>query len=301
MCCYASLYAQEIQPKKFNYPYDVLVFDLPESSNGISYRLYVRPPLRNPNQGESPSTFYFLDPLRLFVPAAAMTYNYEYFNYHPASYFIGIGYQNEADGIPKEENRTRDYTPTSFNPPKDHFLAQNPVDYIGSGGCDSFLEVIQNEIIPFIENRYSVGKDRVLIGKSMSGLAAVHSALTKPNLFNRYVIVSPAIWWDDWLHPRYQRYVMKQVERISVDDYENETRVYLAVGEEEERLGLVTDLYVLVNAIRNLKADNLKVNLEVLKDEQHEGVFPAAFMKGIIGVYTDEEDRKKSSSKLRWK
>ena len=294
------MYAQEINPKKFDYPYDVRVFDLPQSSNGVKYRIYVRPPLRKSKDEVKPSSFYFLDPLRLFVPAAAMTYNYEYFNYHPASYFIGIGYQNEADGIPKESNRTRDYTPTAFDPPEGHFLASNPVDYEGSGGCDAFLRVIEEEIIPFIENRYNVNQDRVLIGKSMSGLAAVHGVLSKPNLFNRYVIVSPAIWWDDWLYPRHERYVMRQVEQVDVHEFEKETRVYFAVGEEEERLGLVTDLYVLTNALKNLRIANLKVNLQVLEQEQHEGVFPSAFMKGIVGVYADQEGIRKSSTKLEW-
>ena len=59
-----------------------------------------------------------------------MTTNYEHFNYLPAAYYIGIGYQDEADGIAKEHNRTRDYTPTAFVPPDDsHFLAGNPASY----------------------------------------------------------------------------------------------------------------------------------------------------------------------------
>ena len=108
--------AGDVAKKPFAFPFDVAVYDLPTSSNGIRYRLYVRPPLREPAEGEQPSTFYFLDALRSFVPAASMTSNYEIFNYIPSAYFIGIGYQDEADGIPKEHNRTRDYTPTKFAP-----------------------------------------------------------------------------------------------------------------------------------------------------------------------------------------
>lgn len=77
--------AQEIEAVFFEYPYEVQVYDLSTSSNGIEYRLYVRPPLREPGPGEKPSVFYFLDALRNFVPAAAMSYNYEYFNYIPAA------------------------------------------------------------------------------------------------------------------------------------------------------------------------------------------------------------------------
>ena len=89
----------------------------------------------------------------------AMAFNYEHFIYIPAAYFIGIGYQDEADGAAKEQNRTRDYTPTKFTPPdQSHFLASSPGSYEGSGGADAFLDVVEQEIIPFIESRYAVDK-----------------------------------------------------------------------------------------------------------------------------------------------
>ncbi len=294
--------AQTIEEKSFTYPYDVKVFDLPTASNGIDYRLYVRLPLRPPSEGEKSSSFYFLDALANMTPAAAMSYNYEYFNYIPSAYFIGIGYQNEDDGAWSEKNRTRDYTPTAFTPPKGHFLENSPQDWQGSGGAKAFFDVVQSEIIPFIEQRFDVDStDRVLIGKSTSGLGATYALLNRPALFNRYVIISPAIWWDDWTNPREERWIMRAARETAKTEYPAETRVYFAVGEAEERLDLVTDLYVLANSLRKRRNSNLKVNLEVLAGEQHEGVFPAAFMRGIVGVYAQEPDRKPSSSPLTWK
>ncbi|MCC3860759.1 alpha/beta hydrolase [Pseudemcibacter aquimaris] len=294
--------AQTLEEKKFEYPWEVKVFDLPTSSNGVGYRLYVRPPIEPPEEGQKSSTIYFLDPLALFTPAAAMSYNYEYFNYMPSSYFVGIGYQDEADGKWKEENRTRDYTPTSFAPPDDsHFLSGNPVDYENSGGADAFFDVVQNEVIPFIEAKYDVDdKERVLVGKSMSGLAASYAVMTRPGLFKRYLIVSPSIWWDDFLYPRMDRAIMKVAENTKDTKYPFETRVYFAVGDAEERMSLVTDLYVLFNSLQRRFDPNLKLNIEVLPDELHEGVFPNAFMRGIVGLYADEEGRRSSASKLKW-
>lgn len=296
------LLAQAINPKPFEYPFEVLVYDLPTASNGINYRIYIRKPLRDPENGEKPSSFYFLDPLRLFVPAAAMTSNYEYFNYIPSAFFIGIGYTDEADGIPKTENRTRDYTPTKFTPPDDnHFLSHNPIDYIGSGGTDAFIRVLKEELIPFIEDRFNVHEaDRVLIGQSLSALAATHILLTQVELFNRYLIISPSLWWDDWNYPRHKRYIMKQVSSVNTDLFKKDTRVYFAVGEEEDGFGMVTDLYLLANTLRMKNIDKLKINLDVLEGEIHEGVFPSAFMKGIIGIYNNEEKRRPSPSPITW-
>ncbi len=294
--------SQTIQPVPFEYPFEVDVYDLPIASNGIKYRVYIRKPLRDPAEGEKSSTFYFLDALRLFVPSASMSYNYEFFNYISSAYYVGIGYADEADGVPKEANRTRDYTPTRFAPAdNNHFLSSNPVDYEGSGGTDAFLKVLGEEIIPFVEKQYDVSNtDRVLIGNSKSGLAAVHTLLTQSGLFNRYIIISPSIWWDDYFKNRSERYVMKQSAALVKELFAKETRVYFAVGEDEERFGLVTDLYVLVNVLNNKNIPDLKIYLDVLEGEQHEGVFPSAFMKGIVGVYSGESNRRPSSTRVKW-
>lgn len=295
-------FAQTIQPKPFEYPYDVLVYDLPTSTNGVNYRIYVREPLRDPENGEKASVFYFLDPLALFVPSAVMSANYEYFNYIPPAYFIGIGYSNEEDGIPKQENRTRDYTPTSFTPPDStHFLSSSPVDYMGSGGLDAFLDVLEDQIIPFVQEHFDVSNsDSVLIGKSLSGLALTHTLLTRPELFNRYLIVSPSLWWDDWNYPRHERYFMKQVSALQADSFKNETRAYFAVGEAEERFGMITDLYLLVNTLNRKRIKKLKMHMDVLEGEIHEGVFPSAFMKGILALYSHEAKRRSTPTPVKW-
>ena len=95
------------------------------------------------------------------------------------------------------------------------------------GGADAFLKVFKDELIPFVEDHFEVSNsDRVLIGNSLSGLAALHSLLTHPNLFNRYLIISPSLWWDDWNNARHDRYVMKQISALNKDLFRNKTRVY---------------------------------------------------------------------------
>src|SRR6185295_12576295 len=82
-------------------------------------------------------------------------------------------------------DRTRDLTPTKAVGPQ---AAQFPT----AGGADNFLKFIATEVIPEIENRYRVQPYRVLAGHSFGGLFAVHTLITKPELFNSYVAVSPS-------------------------------------------------------------------------------------------------------------
>ncbi|MBC3767219.1 hypothetical protein [Neptunicella marina] len=114
--------ARAQQAQSFDYPWPVEVFDLPVSDNKVQYRLYVRAPLRKVDKNAPVHCYYFLDALSNFTPAAAMSYNYEKFNYMPTGFFIGVGYTNEKDGNARTENRTRDYTPSQFTPDSKHFL-----------------------------------------------------------------------------------------------------------------------------------------------------------------------------------
>jgi predicted alpha/beta superfamily hydrolase len=91
-------------------------------------------------------------------------------------------------------DRVRDLTPT-------HADVKNPDGtadtYPTSGGADRFLDFIQNELIPEIEKRYRTAPYRIFAGHSLGGLLAIHALITRPELFNAYIAVSPSLQWDD--------------------------------------------------------------------------------------------------------
>jgi predicted alpha/beta superfamily hydrolase len=63
-------------------------------------------------------------------------------------------------------------------------------------GAQKFLSFIGNELIPHIEKGYSTNEQRILRGKSLSGLFTLYAFLTKPTLFNIYIGCS-AGWLGD--------------------------------------------------------------------------------------------------------
>ncbi|WP_462169732.1 alpha/beta hydrolase [Pseudoalteromonas xiamenensis] len=65
------------------------------------------------------------------------------------------------------------------------------------GKADLFLSFIENELIPFIENKYSINDNRVLSGFSAGGSFVLYTIVTKPELFNGYFAFSPAAWYDN--------------------------------------------------------------------------------------------------------
>ena len=92
-------------------------------------------------------------------------------------------------------DRTRDLSPTRVER-----LPGNPnVRFPTSGGADNFLKFIETELIPHIESKYRTQPFRALAGHSLGGLFTVHTMVAKPELFNSYIAVSPALQWDNFV------------------------------------------------------------------------------------------------------
>jgi len=86
-------------------------------------------------------------------------------------------------------DRTRDLTPK--------ILVSKDERFQNGGGADNFLNFFEQELIPYIEKNYRTQAYRVFSGHSFGGLFAINAFLTKPELFNAYISVSPSLWWDD--------------------------------------------------------------------------------------------------------
>lgn len=54
-------------------------------------------------------------------------------------------------------------------------------------GAEQFLSFIGDELIPQIEKKYRTNQQRILCGKSLSGLFTLYALLTRPQLFGSYI------------------------------------------------------------------------------------------------------------------
>ncbi len=96
-------------------------------------------------------------------------------------------------GIPNTD-RTRDLTPSHV----DEMFGDSSFVKT-SGGGDKFLEFMEKELIPYVEEKYPVTGYRTLVGHSFGGLTAIHALFSQAHLFSNYVAIDPSMWWDDWL------------------------------------------------------------------------------------------------------
>jgi hypothetical protein len=91
----------------------------------------------------------------------------------------------------RNTDRMRDMTPApvaGFRPPPEAGTA---------GGADRFLAFLAEELIPHLDRSYRTAPMRVLVGHSLGGLFALHALAKRPELFTGYVIMEPAVWWNN--------------------------------------------------------------------------------------------------------
>jgi predicted alpha/beta superfamily hydrolase len=73
-------------------------------------------------------------------------------------------------------NRDREMMPLSTS----SYPVSNP-------GAEKFLGFIADELIPHIDLTYRTSEQRIIMGKSLSGLFTLYAMLTRPALFDAYV------------------------------------------------------------------------------------------------------------------
>jgi predicted alpha/beta superfamily hydrolase len=85
----------------------------------------------------------------------------------------------------RNTSRDRDLTPTSGG------------NSSGYGGGPAFLSFLKKELVPYINNKYSVKGTNTLYGHSFGGLFAMYAFLQEPQLFDSYILSDPSFWWDN--------------------------------------------------------------------------------------------------------
>jgi uncharacterized protein len=123
-------------------------------------------------------------------------------------------------GIPNTD-RARDLSPTKPSTTGATGAPQFPT----AGGADKFLQFIETELIPEINKRYRVTPYKILAGHSLGGMFAVHTMVTKPDLFNSYIAVSPALHWDNQI-------VVKRAEEFFKSRKEFDATFFMSIANE---------------------------------------------------------------------
>lgn len=152
-------------------------------------------------------------------------------------------------------DRRRDFTYSTT-------IKKDKTRYPTTGRSARFISFLEQELQPFIDRNYKTNTSKTIIGQSLGGLLLTEILLTKPSLFNKYIIVSPSLWWDNG------SLLTKSSEILSAN-FNQKIDVYIGVGKEglvpgDNRRVMEVDANLLSEKIKSTKSKSIKVFFDLL-------------------------------------
>lgn len=224
----------------------------------------------NPNDSTRYPVIYLLDGSAdedfIHVAGLVQFNNFSWIDRVPKSIVIGIA----------NIDRRKDFTyPTSIEADKKRFPS--------AGHSEKFIAFIEKELQPFIEKKYKTDQSKMIIGQSLGGLLATEILLKKPTLFNKYILISPSLWWDNGS-------LLNQSSDLLTESFSQNTGIYLGVGKE----GLApstsphvmeVDANLLAEKLGKGKSKTVQVHFDYLPQEDHATITHQAIFNAFRILY----------------
>lgn len=189
---------------------------------------------------------------------------------------IGDNSQTDADWL---ANRYYDFTPSSI-PQSDTLWSKMlniPIGKLRSGGADLFLSTLQNDMIPFIDKHYKTTTDRGISGHSLGGLFAGYCLVKKPDLFKRYGINSPSLWWNN-------NEILSLEDSLAERTKSVPANIFLSAGALEGDM-MTTPITAFTNSLKNHDYKGLTMTSQLFDGETHLSVVAACSSRTLKVLY----------------
>lgn len=237
---------------------ETITFKSPSLNESRKLNIYL-PQSYSPDSTKKYPVIYLLDGSANedFIHVSGITQfcSYSWINIIEESIVVGI----------ENIDRQKDFTfPSSVSEDKEEFPT--------SGGSQAFISFLKNEVQTYIDSNYKTTEEKTLIGQSFGGLLATEILVNHPDMFDSYIIVSPALWWDN-----------KSLLSLPVDKITAPKKIYIAVGSEgpameSSALSLISNL----QSLRRRELENsLIIRYEFLKQYNHGDILHTAVYNAL--------------------
>ena len=148
-----------------------------------------------------------------------------------------------------------------------------------SGGAEKFLGFMSEELIPNMDNDYRTSGFNVLMGHSFGGTFAVYSLLTKPEIFDAYIAISPYLHYAD-------NYLVKESLAAFKPYNKNRKHFYMTVGDEPDYFD---PLEAFSSTMKQKTKGTVDFQYVKMLSEDHASVPYISLFNGIRFIFSDWE------------
>lgn len=171
-------------------------------------------------------------------------------------------------------SRARWFSPTEWVPPE--VTGVKALAAHDAGHALTYLAFIRDQVLPRLRTDWRTSQTW-LVGHSFSGLFGLRTLFHAPELFDKYLLASPSIWWDDR--------VMLDIE----DDYaathdDLAAKVFLTAGRDEDLLtgfNMCENMVEMATRLGDRHYPSLELDHAILPAESHSSTIGAAISRGL--------------------
>ena len=151
-----------------------------------------------------------------------------------------------------------------------------------TGQAEPFRQWLAGDVMPLLYDRYHVGEP-TYVGHSFTALFGLHVLFNAPDMFARYLLASPSVWWD---REEQGDGVMFRLEaEHAAAGGDPAVKVFMSMGEHE------TDEYSPQARFHDQFSArgyrNIDLTWHVFPGENHNTVVGPAVSRGLRALYAD--------------
>jgi uncharacterized protein len=196
--------------------------------------------------------------------------------------FILVGLPPQK-GLSSLHSRGRDYTPS--NPLLEAGRDQHRYQADHYGEAAAYRDFIEHQVFPLVASHYRADMQRkVFAGHSYGGLFGSFMLLTKPEMFQNYILSSPSLQFNrDDIFKYEQSYADKRRDLPAKVMLYN--GMYETVGPAPrfyKNTDMIGGTRRFEQALKSRRYPNLWIDSQVIPEEDHLSVFPDAISRGLL-------------------
>jgi len=165
---------------------------------------------------------------------------------------IGIAHKGDWD-----TKRQRDFIPSDAGGYSDKDFGQ----------ASKFFLFMKDELMPYINRKFTKQKSKVFIGHSFGGLLALYMSLRENKLFDHYYAISPSVWAN--------HYELMKIEKdYATKNKEYNTAISIYAGSLEFLNKVLTSSKEFYSTAKGRNYKGLSITYTVINGVNHYGIVP---------------------------
>ena len=246
------------------------------AKDGVKYELSIAFPLQyDPKSSEKYPVLYLTDAKGLFSVVAGEEQLLGL--WQKIKPMILVGVDVAAPSLVEAASQRFVNLPPTRDLKREKELKETYGKEIVTGKGERFRRDIVDEIIPWVEDRYPVTRERGLAGYSLGGLFTLQAMFSSPGTFSTYLVGDPSLYWDDKVTLKTELEYSKKNRRLPA-------HVFLGFTEmgHGDHVGTVLTF---IDALQEHSYEGLELEQQLFLDETHESGIGAVFARGLTSLY----------------